>query len=72
MERLSSMKEFQIGNKDVDDEDRLRWREHTFTLNPKRRFRHTLNVEKRKEMVFFLPAFLSLSLSLSLSYIYID
>mgnify|MGYP000016949461 CR=1 FL=1 len=55
MERLPSMKEFEIGSKDVDDEERVRWRERTFTLNPTRRFRHTINVEKRKELVFPFP-----------------
>ncbi|MCO5584684.1 hypothetical protein L7F22_038615 [Adiantum nelumboides] len=50
MEKLSAMEPFNIPNKNASDESQLKWRENTFTLNRKRRFRHTANVEKRKTM----------------------
>lgn len=43
------MQDFEIPSKDATDEDRLKWRRRTFTLNATRRFRWTVNVEKKKE-----------------------
>lgn len=43
------MKNFEIPSKGASDESHMKWRDHTLTRNPTRRFRYTVDVKKRKE-----------------------